>query len=160
MRKVVVDTTPLLSLLKLNRLDLLHNLYGKVIIPHAVFEEIEAGKLFDFYEDLSNINWIEILRIQDENAVFALETLDAGEAETIALAIEINADLVVIDEKLGRYEAKKRGLRLTGTLGILLKAKEKGFISEIKPLLSKLTSQNRWISNQLIAQALLLANEK
>lgn len=78
MLKVVSNTTPIISLLKLNRLDLLQKLYSQIYIPNAVFEEIEAGKTKEYYKDLSTINWIIITDIQNKQAVNSFIDLDAG----------------------------------------------------------------------------------
>lgn len=101
MLKVVLDTTPIIALLKLSRLDILKALYGEVSVPHAVFQEIEAGKHKRYYQDLSKIDWINIGTVQDKQVLKYFLDLDEGEAETIILATEIGADVVVIDEKLG-----------------------------------------------------------
>lgn len=106
MPKIVSNTTPIISLLKLNRLELLQKLYEQINIPTAVYEEIEAGKTKGYYKDLSKIAWINITDIQDKQAVKYFLDLDAGEAEAIVLATEIKADLILLDEKLGRFHAK------------------------------------------------------
>lgn len=131
MPKVVSNTTPIISLLKLNRLDLLSHLYKKIHIPSAVYKEIEAGKAKGYYQDLSKIDWIDIVEIQDKQAVKYFLDLDAGEAEAIVLATEINADLIILDEKLGRFHAKHADLKVTGTIGVLIKAKVAGLINEL-----------------------------
>ena len=83
MRKVVSNTTPILSFLKIGRLDLLRELYGKILIPRAVYREIEAGKNKNYYEDLGKMDWIDILPIQSVSARPYLFDLDDGEAETV-----------------------------------------------------------------------------
>ncbi|MBK7409126.1 MAG: hypothetical protein IPJ40_14325 [Saprospirales bacterium] len=95
MRKIVSNTTPILSLLKIGQLSLLEKLYTKVIIPKAVWQEIEAGKDKAFYVDLFILSWIEILPVENQDSVTFLTDLDKGEAEVIVLAREINADLVI-----------------------------------------------------------------
>lgn len=80
MPKVVSNTTPIISLLKLNRLDLLKQLYKRIYIPVAVYIEIEVGKTKGFYKDLSKIDWIKIVEIQDKQAVKYFLDLDSGEA--------------------------------------------------------------------------------
>ncbi|MFW5760082.1 MAG: DUF3368 domain-containing protein [Cyclobacteriaceae bacterium] len=132
MLKVVSNTTPIISLFKLNRLELLQKLYSQIYIPSAVYNEIEAGKSKKYYKDISRIDWINIFEIQDKQAVKYFLDLDAGVAEAIVLATEINADLILLDEKLGRFHAKHVDLKVTGTLGILIKAKSKGLIEELK----------------------------
>ncbi|MFN2261674.1 MAG: hypothetical protein ABR595_06375, partial [Psychroflexus sp.] len=133
MPRIVSNTTPIISLLKLNLLDLLNDLYSEIHIPVAVYEEIEAGKSKAFYKDLLKIDWIKITEIKDKQAVKYFLDLDSGEAEAIVLATEINADLIILDEKLGRFHAKHADLKLTGTIGILIKAKVNGLVSELKP---------------------------
>lgn len=159
MPKVVSNTTPIISLLKLNQLDLLRRLYQQIQIPYAVYHEVEAGKAKAFYKDLSAVNWIEIVEIKDKQAVKYLLDLDAGEAEAIILASEINADLIILDEKLGRYYARNADLRVTGTIGVLIKAKTVGLISELKPLLNELTEKDVWISEKLKNEILKIVGE-
>lgn len=159
MPKVVSNTTPLISLLKLNRLDLMKQLYTQIYIPLAVYKEIEAGKTKEFYNDLSKFDWINIVEIQDKQAVKYFLDLDSGEAETIVLATELNADLIILDEKLGRFYAKHADLKVTGTIGILLKAKTEGLIYEIKPLLNELTKKDVWISENLKREILTKTGE-
>lgn len=160
MLKVVSNTTPIISLLKLSKLELLRDLYNEISIPFAVFQEIDAGRNKAYYQDLSKIDWIRIIEIQDKKALKYFLDLDLGEAEAIVLANEIGADLIVIDEKLGRFHAKHSDLKVTGTIGILLKAKSNGLIISIKPLLQELIDKDVWISETLMNEILLKANEK
>lgn len=159
MPKVIVNTTPILSLLKINRLNLLRDLYGTVTIPLAVYHEIEAGKDTAFYTDLIQITWIKIEPIPKTDAPFYLFDLDAGEAEVLILAHKQHADLVVLDETIGRMYAKWMNLKLTGTIGILLKAKAQGLIGQIAPILTELKEKGSWLSPALIAKTLELAGE-
>ena len=159
MLKVVSNTTPLISLLKLSRLGILKELYDQISIPTAVFQEIEIGKSKKYYQDLSKIDWINIIEIRDKHAVKYFLDLDSGEAEAIVLASEIIADLIIIDEKLGRFHAKHADLKVTGTIGVLLKAKQQGLIQGIKPLLIELTQKNIWISDKLIKEILAQTGE-
>ena len=149
MLKIVSNTTPIISLLKLNKLDLLHQLYEQIFIPVAVYNEIEAGKSKEYYKDLSNIDWINIVEIKDKQAVKYFLDLDAGESEAIVLATEINADMIILDEKLGRFHAKHADIKVTGTIGLLVKAKTQGLIEKLKPLLDELTRKDVWISEKL-----------
>lgn len=159
MPKVVSNTTPLISLLKLARLDILRELYSEVHIPRAVFQEIEAGRKKKYYQDLTKNNWIRVVEIQDRQAVKYFLDLDAGEAEAIVLATEINADLILLDEKLGRFHAKHADLRVTGTIGVLIKAKKQGLIKELRPLLYELTTKDVWINEKLIREILKQVGE-
>lgn len=160
MPKIVSNTTPIISLLKLNRLDLFQKLYTRIYIPYAVYEEIEAGKTKGYYKDLSKIDWISITKIQDKHAIKFFLDLDAGEAEAIVLATEIKADLIILDEKLGRFHAKHADLKITGTIGVLVKAKSEGLIKELKPLLNELTDKDVWISEKLKSEILKRVNEE
>lgn len=159
MRKIISNTTPVIALLSISKLNLLKDIYGKVIIPKGVFEEIEEGKNKTYYTDLSVIDWIKIKSIKDKEPLKYIHDLDKGEAEVIVLANEINADLVIIDEKQGREYAKYFNLKLTGTIGILLKAKELGLIGKIKPLLYEITKNGIWLSKKFIDKILKIAKE-
>ncbi len=158
MLKVICNTTPIITLLSISKLDLLHQLYRRIIIPRGVFEEIEQGKDKKFYQDLSIVDWIEIKSISLPNLFTGV--LDKGEAEVIMLAKELKADLVIIDEKLARRHAQKEGLKVTGTLGILVKAKRLGLINEVKPLLNDMLDSGIWLNPKLIEEVLALAGEK
>ncbi len=146
-------------MLKLSKLDILKNLYSEISIPYAVFQEVEAGKNKDYYKNLSNLNWFRIIEIQDKKAVKYFLDLDSGEAEAIVLATEIKADLILLDEKLGRFHAKHADLKVTGTIGVLIKAKKEGLINELKPLLFELTKKEVWISDKLINEILKKVGE-
>ncbi len=159
MLKVVSNTTPIISLLKLSRLDILKELYSEVSIPFAVFQEIEAGKNKSYYQDLTKVSWINIVKIHELNALKYFIDLDAGEAEAIVLATEIGADLIVIDEKIARFHAIHADLKVTGTLGILIKAKQLGLVSKLKPLLYELIEKDVWISEKLIGEILIQVEE-
>ncbi|MDP2335863.1 MAG: DUF3368 domain-containing protein [Bacteroidota bacterium] len=159
MLKVISNTTPLLSLLKIDKLDLLRDLYGIVSIPQAVFLEIEAGKEKPYYRDLSEYDWIKIVNIRNIESRTYFFDLDDGEAEVLILAKEQGADLVILDEIMGRRYAQQLEFNITGTVGILLKAKEKGLISSLGNLLKELAEKGTWLNTNLISKALKLAGE-
>jgi predicted nucleic acid-binding protein len=160
MRKTISNTTPLLSLLKIRKLDLLQRLYQEIIIPQAVYKEIEAGYDKAYYTDIESHSWIKIENLQFPSSRQLLYDLDDGEAETILLAQEQNADLVIIDEKCGRRYAQQLGLKLTGTIGVLLRAKTEKLIPAISPLLDELRRKNSWLSDSLVDKARTLAGER
>lgn len=160
MRKIISNTTPIISLLKINKLSLLKKLYGKIIVPFAVYQEIEEGKDKPYYTDLFSINWIEIKKIQNSKSREYIFDLDKGEAEVLILAKEIDADLAILDEIMGRRYAKQLGIVLSGTIGVLLKAKEKGYISSLKNILSELTEKGTWLNPKLISKVLEIAGEE
>ena len=159
MPKVVSNTTPIISLLKNGKLEILKDLYDEIYIPQEVFNEIEAGKHKKYYLNLLTFEWIKIEQIQDRKSISYFLDLDKGEAEAIVLATESEADLILLDESLGRFHAKHAGLRVTGTIGILVKAKKQGLISELKPLILELKDKGVWLSESLIERILELANK-
>ena len=110
--------------------------------------------------DLKLIDWIEIWEIRNPDSKEYFLDLDEGEAEVIILAKEQDADLVIMDEIMGRRIAKQFNLTVTGTIGVLLKAKERGFVNVIKELLTELQEKGTWLNTKLISKALELANEE
>lgn len=137
---IISDTSPISNLLRIGQLSLLQQLYGRVIIPPTVFEEIRALEAFGIDTSwLSNTGWIIIQSVRDQAFVTSLgEELDPGEAEAIALSIELQADRLLIDERLGRQIAQGFGLKVTGLLGVLVAAKQDNLIPELKPILDEL----------------------
>ena len=137
---VVADTSPLTALLHLQQTELLNKLYGHVYIPSVVAKEMNS--LISFGYDVSflqNKNSYTISTAADTLLIESLsEYLDAGEAEAIALAKELNADLLLIDEKPGRQFAEKNAITCKGIVGVLIEAKLKGYLPAIKPLLNTL----------------------
>jgi uncharacterized protein len=159
MPKVVSNTTPIISLLKIGHLELLQKLYKTIFIPEAAYREIEVGKAKPFSADLSKLDWIIIQKIKNRKPLIELDKLDDGEAEVILLARELNADLVILDELLGRQFASSKGLVVTGTLGLLIKAKESCIIQKVEPLLRELQNQGIWMSDKLVSSILKKTNE-
>ncbi len=155
---VISNTTPIISLASINRLDLLEKMFSKIVIPEAVYNEIKAKQHYG-YSEIDNA-FIEVQKITGYlYKDFLLKELDAGEAETIILAKEMNADFVIIDESLGYKIANNVGLTAIRTLSILLKAKEKGYIFQLKPLLDQMINNGRWYSNNVYQAILMQANE-
>ncbi len=159
MRKVISNTTPILSLLKINKIEILKELYEEVIIPNEVFLEIEKGKEKLFYADLTKFDWIRIEKISNARSSTYFFDLDKGEAEVLILANELNADLVILDELMGRRYAKQLDLNITGTIGVLLKAKELGLIESLRDVLQELIAKGTWLNPQLIGKILKMADE-
>lgn len=159
-QRVVVNTTPIIALALLDQLSLLQPLYGAVRIPPAVQAEVMAGGANRIgITELQHASWIKLIPLQDPRRADLLSDLDRGEAEVIALAQEIDADLVIIDERLARRHAKRLGLPLTGTLGVLLKAKQQNLISSVSPLIETLQKNGIRLSKVVVTEALRLAGE-
>ena len=131
---VVSDTSPVTNLLQIDQLDLLRLLFGEIIVPESVFAELY--ELPRQRVALDSESWIHIQLVTQPELVGALQAeLDAGEAEAIALAVELKADYLLIDERKGRAKAESLGLRIVGLLGILVQAKRSGHIPMVEPLL-------------------------
>ena len=159
---VISDTSVLSNFLQLDRIDVLENLYRELIIPPTVASELQALEAFiPELNTLLNAPWIRIQLPSDESFVNSLrQKLDPGESEAIALAIEFQADLLLMDELLGRKLAENYGIKISGTLGSLLRAKEKGLIASVKPILDQLRDEiGFWISESLYKNVLELAGE-
>ncbi|MDX2305088.1 MAG: DUF3368 domain-containing protein [Microscillaceae bacterium] len=156
---IISDTTTITNLWKIVRLDILRQLYGVVIIPKAVWDELTA--IPQQAIDLVQQNWIQV-QLPNNQAFFyqLLQELDEGESEAIALSVELNADYLIIDETLGRKKARSLQIKVIGLLGILLLAKQQNLISELKSILEEL--ENRagfFIHPALYKEVLELARE-
>lgn len=125
---VVSDTTPLISLLKINHLDLLERLFGKVLIPQAVFDELTSDQRFSTEANqIKDSEFIIVTSIRTPEAVSILRRatgLDKGESEAIVLSDELKADFLLMDEAKGRDVSTEIGLKIVGTIGILMSAYE------------------------------------
>ena len=159
---VVSNTSPLTSLAAIGQFDLLHHLYGELHIAQGVREELNAsGKRWPGRNEVDSAGWIEHHTMQNRALVTALERdLDRGEAETIALALEIEANLVLLDEREGRRAAQRFGLRALGVVGILLDAKSHGAIKSVRPHLDALRqTAGFYLADAVYDDTLLLAGE-
>lgn len=159
---VVSDTSPINNLAAIDQLHLLQQLYGTVLIPEAVYQELTDP---DFpvagAKEVQTFTWIQIRAIEDRTMLKALSSeLDPGEAEAIVLALEMKAEQVLIDERRGRMIAARLSLHYTGILGVLVEAKSQGFISTVKPLLDDLINKaGFWVAEPLYKSVLRLVNE-
>jgi len=158
---IVSNTTPLLSLHKIGRLDLLQVLFNQVVVPQAVFNEIALhGKGKQGHNLFASSNYIQIKQIENKMAADLLRLqLDYGEAETIVLAQELDADILIIDEKKARRIAQVNGKTAIGTIGILQLAKNKGLISNLQAELDALITNGIWIDRALYNFVLEKNNE-
>ena len=154
---VVSNTTPLIGLAVIQRFDLLSQLFGKIYIAQAVYDEavIAGREAGGAKHEVSTAPWIEMVKVRDHLAVeVLLDELDLGEAETIILAREIGADWVLMDEKKGRRKLSELGLNKIGTAGLLLKAKQVGLLPLIRPDL-ELLRQRGFSLSQVVVDAVL-----
>jgi predicted nucleic acid-binding protein len=154
MDHIVSNSSPLISLDKIDQFLLLKMLFHNVIIPDAVWQEVVVQGVgrpgSHITSKLEKSGWIHRKNVKDTFAVKLLQTnIGKGEAEAIVLSRELNANWVLIDDDIARTYALKAGLKVKGTLGILLAGYKAGFIKQLKPLLIKLRNQGFWISDQI-----------
>ena len=156
---VVSDNTTITNLIHINHLELLWKLFGKVLIPKEVYRELAV--LPNQRTILDVQNWIEVAEIGDSESLKKFSgSLDKGEAEAIILALEKQADLLIIDELAGRKVAKQHNIRIIGLLGILIDAKNHGLIGQIKSLLDQLINDHGfWIKPELYRRVLTIVEE-
>ncbi|MEO8148582.1 MAG: DUF3368 domain-containing protein [Bacteroidia bacterium] len=154
---VVSDTSPVSNLLLIDKLQILHKIFDEIIIPAAVDREVKflkkLGRDISSYE---NAEWIIAKQLSDYSQFETLKLkLDIGEAEAIALALEVSCDLILIDERLGTSLAKQAGLKTIGLAGVLVLAKQRGIIKELKPIMLELkTKAGFWLGEKLLQQIL------
>jgi hypothetical protein len=159
MPEVFANTTPLQYLHRLGRLDWLREFYGRVIVPEAVAAELEAGReLGARVPEVRAFPWIEIRNAPGTLAT-ASTAIHRGEAEVLALARASADALVIIDDGPARAYARELGLRITGTLGVILRAKREGLISAVAPLLEQLQGERFRIAPATLGEVLRLAGE-
>jgi len=159
---VVSNTSPITNLAAVGQLNLLQQLYGSIIIPQAVYDEMAGlGYTVPGTIEVQTLPWIQTRRVINRTLVTELQIeVDEGESEAIALAVELVAERPLIDDYAGRVAASRFGLNLTGILGVLLVAKHRALIPTVKPVLDDLMAQAGFrISNQLYADVLQSAAE-
>ncbi len=149
-KAIIADTSVLIALGNIRRLELLHKVYGSILITPQV--QLEFGEQLP--------DWISVEEVRDSQKIVILNLeLDLGEASAISLATETPNSLLVIDERKGRIIAKRMGIAVTGILGILINGKKKGIISEIKPIIENLERVGFRISTKLKIQVLAAVGE-
>jgi len=148
---VISDTTAISNLVRIGEIRLLRILYGKILIPKAVYEEllVLAQRGIDILSIL-NQELFDGIEVEENDLLQELSVeLDKGEAEAIILAIEKNADLLLIDELKGRKIATEKSIPIIGTLGILINAKKNNLITSVKDKMDNLRSIGFWINQNL-----------
>ena len=148
MDKVIVNSTPVIGLANIGKLDVLRQMYGTITIPQAVFDEIKSPSVQRQVN--ANRDWIRVEQINDASQKQMYRAkLHAGEVEVMILAQEKKADLVILDDNAAKKTAKFLGLRVIGTLGFLVLAKREGYIEEVIPVLDALEKDGFFIRDSV-----------
>lgn len=151
---VVSDTTPLISLFKINRIDLLEKLFGQVLIPQAVFDELTADERFKLEADQIRCRQFIIVKavknLESASILRRATGLDQGESEAIILTDEMNADILLMDEAKGRAVSFQMGLKIMGTIGVLMAAYEENELTadKVRECVAGLQRAGRHISQK------------
>ena len=151
---VVADTGPLHYLILLEHAELLHRFYDEVVVPDAVADELASPSAPSAVRDwmARAPPWLNVVHVEIETVQAVTDDLDLGERAAIALAGTLHADLLLIDEAAGRAEAKRRNLRVTGTLGVLRTAAERGLI-DVPALIVRLKATSFYADDALLKSA-------
>jgi len=156
---VVSNSTILIGLARINKLELLNKLFSIVYIPDAVFNELTQAKKTGA-SDIKNASYLERKSPKDKKEVaLLLGNLDIGEAEVLALSKELNADLVLVDEEKARKVVVIAGFEVMGLMGVLLMAKRHGLLRSIKPLIEELKKKKFRVAEDIVAEILKSAGE-
>ena len=158
---VISDSTILIGLVKIGKLDLLKEIFSKIFIPEEVFKEVvERGKGKPGSKIIKEAAWIEVKPVKDKIQVsFLLGSLEKGEAEVLVLGRELETDLILLDEEKARKSAVIAGFEIMGLLGLFVLAKNLGLIDEVRPLVDELMIKKFRISDKIIETILKKAGE-
>lgn len=160
MPEVICNTSPLQYLHQLGLLHILPALAGRVIVPQAVLEELSVGRARGLnLPDPASLDWVIIRRPASAVALRLVTDLGPGESEVLALALEMPESVVILDDALARQTAETLGIRLTGTLGLLLDAKRAGLLQEVASLLDQLQALRFRLAPRTRAAILKIAGE-
>ena len=152
---VIGDSSALIALSVIDKLELLEQLYENLYVPQAVYDEVtkvgrpQSDKLKQFLQN----------RVKIVNLNLTKLGLGLGELEAITLYKELNADVLLIDDNRAKKYAMLNDVRVIGSLGVLIKAKEKGYIKKVKPFLEAIVKSEVYISDKLIVQVLEICGE-
>ena len=160
MRKIIVNSTPLIALAKANKLEILKEMYEHIIIPEAVYREVTEKDDVAAQRIEAAREWIEVRKVDSslDRRMYKAKLHD-GEVEVMLLAQEIEADAVVIDDGAARKTAEYLGLPLTGTLGVMIKAKQRGLLEAVMPVIQQMEQNGFFFSRELKEKIRKLSKE-
>lgn len=153
---VVADASPLILLGQVGQLELLRELFGEVLVPRSVWEEATDNAL-PGSEAVTSATWLVVR--QDPEGTAPLDHLGRGEAMAFALARQVGADLLLVDDLQARKAARRQGVAVRGTLGVLVAAKEAGLVLELRPPIKDLIAAGMRVSDRLVDEVLRAAGE-
>lgn len=162
---VVSDTTPLISFLKIGHVDLLERLFGRVFVPQAVYDELTVDMRFaQEAKQIEQSSFIEVRSVKNPDSVSVLKRatgLDQGESEAIVLADELKADVLLMDEVKGRTVSNEMGIKVMGTIGMLMAAYERKELTskEARECIDSLQGAGRHISQKYYQMLLDMLSE-
>ena len=158
-KTVVADASTLIGLSRIEQLDLLRDLYGEVVIPQTVYDEVVTEAKYGS-EKIKSAKYLKVEKVKDSKMVkLFLGYLGRGEAEVLTLSKEKKAELVLIDEKKARKAARRAGFEVVGVLGLLLAAKKRALIPAVRSFIEELSNQGFRLSKKVIQRALKEAGE-
>ena len=160
MPEAIANTSPLQYLFQLELLDFLPELYEEVLVPEGVIRELRNGAILGVpLPDIDSLSWLRTRKVSSSRVLPLAAGLGIGEREVLALAMEVDSPLVILDDALARRFAQRLNIPLTGTLGLLLKAKQQGRIERVGPYLDRLKALRFRLDASTRAGVLELASE-
>jgi predicted nucleic acid-binding protein len=154
---IVINTGPLITLARIDCLDLIGQLPFQFFCPEAVRDELDEGEALGYSRVAPD--WLKVAKLSEPPSTLTLAALDLGEASVIQLALELKVPIVAIDEWKGRRAATASGLQVTGTLGLLGRAKSMGLVSLLRPLIDKATQEGIRYHPDLVRAVLQAVDE-
>lgn len=156
----ISNTSPLLYLHLIGQLELLPALYSMIAVPPAVVAELQAGAARGIdIPPVSALPWLQIISLVSTTSIPLVMDLGPGEAEVIALGLEKPDSRLILDDTLARRIARLHKLQVTGTVGVLVKAKQIGLLPAVAPALTALRKAGLWLRNDLVTEILRQAGE-
>jgi len=146
---IISDTGPIIFLLQINELKILNKLYGEITITSDVYKEIETPVQKKLLDSEIKKGWIKRINLKP---LEIFQNLGSGEASSISLALKYEECLLIMDEKKARAVARANGIKITGSIGILLLAKKKKLIKDMNKVIQQINQNNFWISEDLITK--------
>lgn len=159
-RLTLCNTSPLLYLNLIGQLDILPALYQTITIPTAVRNELLLGQRQGIsVPDVDNLPWVKVTALKDRTLIPLITDLGSGEAELIGLGRQHPGSRLILDDTLGRRIASLNKLTVTGTVGVVIKAKQEGLVSAVRPVVLALRQSGLWLGDDLIQEVLRQAGE-